>query len=285
MPKHPMHWGLALSGGAALGLANIGVLRALEKENLRPACIAGSSMGAIIGGLYAAGCGGGALGVLCAKLTAMNVAKVSERPFARGLHGGLLRQRLHDYLEPLVKGKRIGDCAIPFVCVAGRVRRPIVWSRIVTQQFTKHVRASVEPHVFSPETPLIDALMASSAIPVIFSPVEIGGEQFIDLCHFGSIPARSLREHCKPDIVIATDTMPRYGALARYLPKGWRAFLEAGYEETARSKQACDLIITPTLRGTSLQFHRAEEFAEAGYCATMEAMPDIRKLMQKAASR
>ena len=50
-----MNWGLALSGGAACGLANIRVIEALEAVTLRPNCVGGSSMGAIVTGLYALG--------------------------------------------------------------------------------------------------------------------------------------------------------------------------------------------------------------------------------------
>ena len=48
-------WGLALSGGGARGIIHVGVLQALDEAGIRPACIAGTSMGAIIGGLYAGG--------------------------------------------------------------------------------------------------------------------------------------------------------------------------------------------------------------------------------------
>jgi predicted acylesterase/phospholipase RssA len=53
-PRHPT-WALVLSGGAARGLAHIGVLRALEEEGIRPGLVCGTSMGALIGALYAAG--------------------------------------------------------------------------------------------------------------------------------------------------------------------------------------------------------------------------------------
>ncbi|MEK7563309.1 MAG: patatin-like phospholipase family protein [Patescibacteria group bacterium] len=50
-----MSWGLVLSGGAAYGVANVGVVECLEKEGLSPDVIAGSSMGAVVAGLYALG--------------------------------------------------------------------------------------------------------------------------------------------------------------------------------------------------------------------------------------
>jgi NTE family protein len=280
MPNTPS-WGLALSGGGACGLANAGVLAELEQAGLRPDCIAGSSMGAIVGGLYASGESMEDCMQLCTKLRMRTIAKWSERIFRRGLHGGALRQRLEDHLSPVLGNRCVGDCVLPFVCVAGRVKNPIQWHTIVKTGFTEHVMENVEPYIFPPETRLIDAMLASSAIPVIFSPVEIGGETYIDLCHFGAIPARSLRSAHHPDIIVATDTTPEY-ALTPYLPRPWRVFLETGYAELRKSKESCDLVITPDLPAPPFRFDRAMDFVEAGKSATRQAIPALQELLQSA---
>ena len=186
-------WGLALCGGGACGYANIGVLEALYESGMRPDCIAGSSMGAVIAGLSALGHAPSTIMRAARSLGPLDVAKLSNRPLRKGLHGGLLEQRF-SHLEPLFGDARIGDCEIPFVCVAGRVRAPIRWERLLLPGFVDHLRDNIALHVFGPHDRMLDALRASTAVPVVFSPVDIGGEQFIDLVHFGAVPARSLRE-------------------------------------------------------------------------------------------
>ena len=78
-------------------------------------------------------------------------------------------------VEQLVEGAAfaagtLGECEIPFVCVAGRVLEPIRWERALLAGFTEHVLERVEPWVFPAETPIIEAVMASSAVAPLRSP-------------------------------------------------------------------------------------------------------------------
>jgi len=276
-----MKWGLVLSGGAALGLSNAGVLRVLEAENLKSDSIAGSSMGAIIGALYAYTGSTAALEKLCDSLTLTNAARLSDNPLKDGLHGGLFRQHLALHLDEYLGDATIADCRIPFVCVAGRVKKPVDWLRIVRPGFTDHILECVEVHVFEPQTRLIDAIMASSAIPVIFSPVKIGKDTFVDLVHFGAIPARTLRSMHNPDVIIATDTNPEYGALVNLLPASWKEFLDRGYAELEKSKRSCDLVIRPAAPAAVFRFDKASAFLEAGEKAAREKLPEIVALLKR----
>lgn len=274
-----MTWGLALSGGAAYGLANAGVLNVLEREGYQPDYIAGSSMGAIVGALYAFTGSTKALDELASSLSMRNVARWSDEPLKNGLHGGIFRQELSKHIEDIVGTAKMSDCKIPFVCIAGRVKSRISWTNIISPGFADEVVTSIEPVTFGPETTLIDALMASSAIPVIFSPVVIDGEEYIDLVHFGAIPARTLKAIYNPDVIIGTNTTPVYKDLMKYLPKGWKEFMQRGYDEMTKSREACDLVITPKLTGAPFRFDKAAEFVKAGEEATLKTMPTIRQLL------
>lgn len=274
-----MHWGLVLSGGAAFGIANGGVLEVLEHEGIKPDYVAGSSMGAIVGAAYAMGVPLSKLRESMCKVRLTNVARFSPRPFRSGLHGGFLRQCLEEHVGPLLQDARIADCKIPFVCVAGKVKEPIRWTHILKEKFTQEVLDGIALHVFPPETRLLDAVMASSAIPVVFSPVEIDGIQYVDLCHFGPIPARTLKEMYNPDRIIATDTYPSYDGLARFLPEGWNAFLQAGYREIEKSKAVCDLIIKPEMPFALFRFDKGEAFWEAGKQVAAERIADVKAVI------
>lgn len=272
-------WSLVLSGGAAYGIANVGVVDVLERHDCRPDSIAGSSMGAIVGALYATGHSAKAMCVLCESLRLSSVAIVSQKPLRGGLHGGLLTQNLRLHLEPLLGQKRIADCTIPFVCIAGRVLQPIEWHRVLQPGFTAYVRERVERYIFPPETPLIDALLASSAIPVLFSPHRIGNDEFVDLMSFGAVPAKTTRELHNPDILIATDTNPRYEKIQRFLPPHWRQFVQDGLDAMDESLGAADLVIRPEVRGNPMRFDRAMEMVEAGRRAAEAKLSAIRALM------
>lgn len=273
-------WGLALSGGTACGFANIGVLEVLEEHDLKPDYVAGSSMGAVVGALYALGKTPKEIHKLVSGLSPFGIAKISENPLKGGLHGGFLRQQIQEHLEPIIGEKRIADCVIPFVCIAGKVRKPIEWMNILKDGFTAYAGQCVERCIFPPDTKIMDAILASTAIPVIFSPTIIEGEQYIDLISFGAIPARSLKETHHPDILVATDTNPAWDSVEHLLPKGWKKFLNDGQAYMQESKAICDLVIKPKLPYPQYRFDKADEFIESGRVAMEKSMKKLRGLFE-----
>lgn len=275
-------WGLVLAGGAAHGIANAGVVEVLHEAKLRPDYIAGSSMGAIIGALTALGHPPATIREICESLTLRSVARLSDSPLRGGrLHSGLLQQNLHTHLSQLVGTKHIRDCQIPFLCIAGRIKEPIAWHRIIRNDFSTYIQGCFEPYVFPPETPLLDALLASSAIPVLFSPAKVGSDEFIDMISFGAVPARALQDAYHPDLLIATDTNPRYDQLKKFLPPGWRQFIEDGNATMDDNLACCDLVIKPTLSGSPFRFDMAMEFYKAGRSAAEKLLPQIKAAIAK----
>lgn len=274
-----MHFGLSLSGGSACGLANIGVLRVLKRHGCIPDCIAGSSMGAIVGGVYALGIPLERIEQIALRIRLRKMVRLTNAALRMGLHGGFLKPDIAKVLRPIVGNACIGDCRIPFVCIAGRVESAVPWHQIVRPGFTERFLAIVKPHVFSPNTPLIDALLASSAIPTIFSPVSIAGATFIDLCNFGAIPAPFLRERCAPDVVVATDTTSNaFDWLWPTLPKSWKEFIRAGQKAVQRNLKAADIVIRPRIpEGQQFRFDRAKEWIDAGEEAAEGKAVSIRR--------
>lgn len=259
-----MSFGLVLSGGAAFGLANAGVLQVFEEHGKKPDVIAGSSMGAIIAALYATGHDAKTICALATQLTPLSVVQFSDNPLDGGLHGGILQQQLEKHLGDLIGDRTIGETVIPFVCVAGKVKQPIIWSRALSAGFLDDLLSSVEPYIFPPETRILDAIAASSALPIIFSPVSIHGEQFIDLCAFGAVPSRSLLKTHPVDTLIATHTTPNFAHMKGFMPAGIRAFIDGAQQSLRESLDICDCVIAPKLSGTMFDFHKGEELIEAG---------------------
>jgi NTE family protein len=272
-------WGLVLSGGAAWGIANAGVLEVFERERFAPDCVAGSSMGAIVGALFCMGISSQKMKAIVEEISIIKIAKPAKKLSFTNLHQGFFKQQLDVYLKTILGDACIGDCKIPFTCVAGRVKQPILWHAILKEGFTQHAMECIEFHVFDNDTRILDALHATSAIPVLFAPAKIGSEEYVDLCTFGAIPARTLRRHGNADIVIATDTTPSYDTLRSVLPKSWREFIEAGNQEAEKSREACDLVITPSFSKGAFRFDSAVAFYDAGKKSAEQAIPSIRKLL------
>lgn len=201
--------GLVLGGGGAKGGAEVGVLKVLEEAGIRPDYIVGTSIGSIVGCLYAAGYTAAELEQMFSQQEWLSLltdrrADLSGEPFkvlkgvtyifgfpvidknntAFGvLGGGRVEQVIDSMLA--AKGCVEFDCLpIPFRCVAASMR-------------------NAEEVVLSSGT-LPKAIRASMAIPGIFKPVEIDGEKLVDGGMMNNLPVDVCRE-MGADIIIAVD--------------------------------------------------------------------------------
>lgn len=162
---------LALGAGGARGLAQIGVIEALEARGLRIRAVAGSSSGALVGGIYAAG----KLPEFRARLEDMgrgDFLRLLADPALGG--GGLFRGgRLVGAMREVVGDPDIETLPIPFVAVAvDLLRQREVWLR---------------------SGPLWTALRASFAIPGLFTPAEVHGRELVDGGLLAPLPIAATR--------------------------------------------------------------------------------------------
>ena len=162
---------LVLGAGGARGLAQIGVIEALEARGLRIATIAGSSSGALVGGIHAAG----RLGAFRERLEAM-----SRGDFLRLLadpalgEGGLFRgRRLVEAMREVVGDPLIEDLPVPFVAVAVDLLR--------------------QREVWLTRGPLWTAIRASFAIPGLFTPALVHGRELVDGGLLAPLPIAATR--------------------------------------------------------------------------------------------
>ena len=174
---------LALGAGGARGLAHIGVLQALERHGYAIRAIAGSSMGAVVGGIYAAG-----------KLDAyLDWAVALER---------LDVLRLIDWTlsgAGLIKGERVIGALRDLVGEAEIEELPIAFTAVATD-------LDLEREVWLSRGPLFDAIRASSAIPGLVAPFVLGGRTLVDGGLLNPLPiSPTLRD--LTDFTIAVDVM------------------------------------------------------------------------------
>lgn len=179
--------GLALGSGAALGLAHVGVLKVFERERIPVDVIAGSSIGSLIGSLYAIGKTSEEIEDLAYEINSR--AKLAQMldfsifPIRGLLHGqGILK-----HLKKAVGNRTFDDCKIPL---------KIIGANLSTRQ----------PAVLDTGF-ILDAVRTSIAIPAIFKPVIRNGDIFVDGGILSPLPVRALHQ-AGANKVIAVNVFP-----------------------------------------------------------------------------
>jgi NTE family protein len=174
--------GLALGGGGAKGLCHIAFLKALDEMGLKPSVIAGTSIGAIIGGFYAAGVSGAQMEDILRKVKISDVQKMMD--ISGSLASAFLKGKgVERFFHKHIPARRFEDLQIPLKVVATDF-----WQR------KEIVFAAGE---------LIPAIRASMSIPGLFRPVKIGATVFVDGGAVNPLPYDILRKDC--DVLIAID--------------------------------------------------------------------------------
>ena len=177
--------GLALGGGGAKGIAHIAFLEKLDEMGVTPSVVAGTSMGAIVGAVY---CAGQKAGDMMAVLE-----KLDEKASRRKKGGLLLRLST---ATPAYRGefmKRFIDSLLP-VKTFEELKIPL---KIVAVDFY-----SLEEKVFTSGS-LLDAVMASAALPPGVYPYPIGDHYYIDGGAVNLVPATVIKNEC--DVLAAID--------------------------------------------------------------------------------
>ncbi len=186
-------WALVLMGGGARGLAHIGVLRVLERHGLAPPIVTGTSMGAIVGGYYAAGFSAARLTEMLGGLriddfsASPSKPKVFKRP--RNLFEYvLLADYRNRFLSPFGRGKRDAIEAYLKRCV-GRIRIEDLPVRFACNA----VDLVTGQEVLFTKGPLYKALRATMSLPLVFAPVKMGRRLLLDGGVLNSAPVEAAR--------------------------------------------------------------------------------------------
>jgi NTE family protein len=266
--------GIALGSGSARGWAHIGVLRALEKAGIAPDIVCGTSIGALVGAVYA----DDDVAALEEWVTGLTWRKVLGF-FDISFNGGILKgAKLTGFLRDNFMEKEIAELARPFAAVATDLHSGReVWLR----------KGSV-----------VEAVRASIALPGLFSPWERDGRQLVDGALVNPVPV-SLCRAMGADFVIAVDLgsnmIGRHVANAESSGRGKKqpnmievvtTSLNIMSTRITRSRLAgepADAVITPRLGQLGLlDYHRAAEAIAEGRTATELMIPQIRILLSDA---
>lgn len=193
--------GLALGGGGARGLAHIIVLEAFDELGVRPDIIAGTSIGALLGSAYCAGMSGAEIRDYCVSLFS-NRTRVIRRILGdkNGKLFALWTPRRPAMFDPVVLLRTLMPEAVD--CDFADLKIPL---RVMATDFYRQCEFVIESGEVMP------AIAASSALPGLLKPVEIGGRILIDGGFINPLPFDTLPDRCDFTVAIDVSTGPEEG--------------------------------------------------------------------------
>lgn len=286
--------GLVLSGGAARGLAHIGVLKALEEQGVKIDAIAGTSMGAVIGGLYASGYKIDELEKLALDIdwqqALSDAPPRKDIPFRR-------KQDDRDFLvKQRLSFRDDGSLGLPLGVIQGQNLALLLESLLAhasdTRDFDKLPIpfravatdiASGEKVVFR-KGHLPQVIRASMSIPAVFAPVELDGRLLVDGGMVDNIPLDIVRE-MGVDMAIVVDigtplrNRKQLATVVDVLNQSITLMTRRNSEEQLASLHRDDILVQPPLSSFGVtDFGRAQDMIDAGYRATRLLDPRLASL-------
>ncbi|MFB4369393.1 MULTISPECIES: patatin-like phospholipase family protein [unclassified Pseudomonas] len=289
--------GLVLSGGAARGLAHIGVIKALEEQGVRIDAIAGTSMGAVIGGLYASGYSVAELEQVALTMDWREVLSDdpprTDVPFRR-------KQDDRDFLiKQRLSFRDDGSLGLPLGVIQGQNlalllerllvrssdvrdfdRLPIPFRAVATDI------ANDEKVVFR-SGHLPQVIRASMSIPAVFAPVELDGRLLVDGGMVDNIPVDVARDMGVDRVIvvdIGTPLKPRKELLTvvDVLNQSTTMMTRRNSEQQLATLRDSDVLVQPNMTGFEVtDFGRSEELIEAGYQAAKALQPRLAQLVRR----
>ncbi len=250
--------GLALSGGAARGIAHIAVLDVLEQEGVPIHAIAGTSAGSIIGALYCAG-----MPVSEIRRILLNAKWKDILAFTVPRTGLISSEGIFKFMEDILPVKRFSALPLPFAAVATDLRSG--------------------DKVAITSGSIAKAVQASCSLPVIFTPTEINRRTLVDGGVSSQVPVRTVRAELGMQKVIAVNV--NYKALeleqfdtvvkiAAHLSALWAS------RNAREEEKLADVVIQVNARGIPLyDLSKSKELLRRGNKAAEEKMPEIRAMM------
>jgi NTE family protein len=244
--------GITLSGGGARGIAHIGVLKALEEENIFPEIISGCSAGAIIGALYAEGHSPEKIFSFIEKKSMFSIVKMGLP--ARGF------MEIAYFRDILTKHIAHNDFK--------HLKKPFYVSVTNLNKGQYEIIHSGK---------IIDFVIASSSIPLLFKPQKIDDEWYVDGGVMNNLPVACIRDQCKYLIGVNVNPMHYQHTFDGMAAIGQRILDIALKVNMDSVKAQCDTIIeTDTHLFNPFSLNKAKEIYAKGYEATRHKMEEIK---------
>ncbi|MEM6523754.1 MAG: patatin-like phospholipase family protein [Bacteroidota bacterium] len=237
-----MKLGVVLSGGGIRGVAHLGLLKALEEEDIRIHAMAGTSAGSIIALFYSSGFTTERILEIIQDIRTLRLA----RP-ALSLTGVLNMTSVKQYISEFIKQDDFKELKIPLFVAATDLARGET--------------------VYFSEGSVIDAVCASSCIPVLFDPLVLNGRLYIDGGILNNLPAEAIRSKC--DLLLGCHSNPIDPNFSAKNAKDVmeRALMLSITRNAHLSKDICDYILEPEglERYKVMDLSKAKDIYQIGY--------------------
>lgn len=257
-PQRAPRLGLALGGGAARGFAHIGVIQVLEQAGVRPDVVTGTSAGSLVAALYASGLRGAELERVA---LSMEESTLTDWTLPLGGRGFLRGDALARFVRQAVEGKTIEQMALPLGVLATDLR---------TGEGVLFRRGDTAT-----------AVRASSAVPGVFTPVNIGGRDYVDGGLVAPVPVQHARD-MGAEVVLAVDisSPPEGNNPDGNLQVLLQTFAIMGRSINRHELAAADVVVRPSLPGVSgANFAARQQSIAAGRAAMQAALPTLREAL------
>jgi NTE family protein len=267
MDKSRPKVGLALGGGYARGLAHIGVLEVLEREGIPIDMIAGTSIGALVGALYARTQNAAQLKRQATQLDSVGVTSLVD--FTLPKSGFISGKRVTNLLRKLIGDVQFKDLNLPLACIATDI---ISGEEVILDEGSE-----------------LEAVRASISIPVVFTAVKKNGRYLVDGGLVNPVPVRTVQQ-MGADVVIAVDVTPDRMERANALTKKEehkepgifqimaQSIYIATYLAAQTSSGNADIVIRPHVAHIGPgDFHRGGEGVLEGELAAVDCLPNIKR--------
>ena len=253
---------LVLSGGSARGFAHLGVLRVLEREDLRPDVVVGTSVGAVVGALYAAGRSVVEIEALFARIDWPTLIDIDA---VRTLFGGMglaRGERLEQYLRQAIPA-RLQDLQVPFAAVATDLR--------------------TGESVLLNHGDTARALRASLSVPGFYEPVSVGDRLLGDGQVVSPLPVSAAR-YLGAKTVVAIDVVypPHHASLTNPVSVLFQTVVISTWQHLLRERSLADLLLQPDIPPSSnLTLSDRQWLIDAGERAAEKSLPELRKAFKR----
>jgi NTE family protein len=249
--------GISLSGGGSRGIVHIGILKAIDEAGIKISMVTGTSAGSIVGAFYCSGYSPDSIMEIIRETKLIKYV----RP-AISLAGLLKLETIIPIFRKYLKNDSFNALHIPLIVAATDVRQG--------------------KNAFLHDGELIKSVLASCAVPVIFEPIQLNGQVYIDGGILNNLPVEPLIGHC--DIIIGSNCNP---ISENYQPGGMKSLLERSLlmaigVNTYLKKDICDLFLEAEgLKNFGgFDFSKAEEIFKIGYEYGKSRIPEIVKLIE-----
>lgn len=293
--------GLVLSGGAAKGLAHVGVLKALEENEIPIDYVVGTSMGGIIAGCYAAGMSPDQIEHIVLSDHFMRwINGLPEPGYNYFYHQGddnphflKLNLKLDSILNLQINTSIASDVSLNFalaeqMALASAIARNNFDSLFVPLRV---VAADIftQNQVILSNGSLSDALRATQTVPFFYNPIRVEGKYLFDGGVYNNFPVDVIQETFDPDVVIGVNVSTKIYNEYPYdmdekLIANSLLFLLLDKSDPASVPES-GIYIQPNLKGyTSFDFNRARSLIDSGYVQTLRQMDEIKRKISKRVS-